>query len=122
MLADLELARLDAGVVDAKQGVDVVHGLGAHVCELLDLGGDVLDLVVGEREAELLDTALDRVPAREPVPDRDVARETEVLRLKDLIGRRVVEDGFSVDAGLVGEGTVAAAFRALCQQTESVYL
>ena len=43
-VAHLELAGEDAGVVDTQEGVDVVHGLRAHVGELLDLGGCVLDL------------------------------------------------------------------------------
>ena len=63
MLADLELAGLDAGVVDAKQGVDVVHRLGANVRKLLDLGGGVLDLIVVQLESELFDARLDGVPA-----------------------------------------------------------
>ena len=69
LLAAGELAALDARVVDAKEGVDVVHGLRSHVGELLDLGGDVLDLVVIEREAELLDTGLDGVPAGQAVSE-----------------------------------------------------
>jgi hypothetical protein len=41
-------------------------------------------------------------------PNGDVARETEVLGLEDLIGRRVIEDRLSVDTGLVRECAVAA--------------
>ena len=44
LLADGELARLDARMVHTKKCVDVVHRLRAYVCELLDLSGDVLDL------------------------------------------------------------------------------
>lgn len=109
LLADRELATLDTGVVHAQDGVDVVEALSADVRELLDLRGDVLDLVVRERERELLNTRLDGVPACEAMPDRDVAGEAEVLGLEDLVGRWVVEDGFGVDTGLVGEGTVAAS-------------
>ena len=64
LLAHGELARLDAGVVHAQERVDVVHRLRAHVRELLDLGRRVLDLLICELEAELLDTRLDGVPAR----------------------------------------------------------
>ena len=106
-LARGELAGLDARVVDTQERVDVVHRLRADVRELLDLGGDVLDLLVGELEAELLDTALDGVPAGEAVADRDVAGEAEVLGLEDLVGRGVVEDGLGVDTSLVGERAVA---------------
>ena len=111
LLAHGELARLDARVVHAQERVDVVHRLRAHVRELLDLRGDVLDLLVGELQAELLDAALDRVPAREPVPDRDVAREAEVLGLEDLIGRRVIENGLGVNTSLVRESTVTAIMK-----------
>ena len=83
MLADLELARLDAGVVHAKQGVDVVHRLGAHVCELLDLRGHVLDLIVREREVELFDTRLDGVPAGQTVTNEEKrVNETVDLAMK----------------------------------------
>lgn len=64
------------------------------------------NLLVSELETELLDTALDRVPARETVADGDIAGETEVLRLEDLVGGGVVEDGLGVDTSLVGEGAV----------------
>ena len=42
------------------------------------------------------------------VPNRDVASETEVLGLEDLVGARVVQDGLGVDAGLVRERAVPA--------------
>lgn len=107
LLADCELAALNAGVVHAEERVDVVHGLRAHVRELLDLRRRVLDLLVGEREAELLDARLDRVPAGEAVPDGDVAREAEVLWLEDLVCAWVVEDRLGVDAGFVRERAIA---------------
>ena len=44
LLADGELAGLDARVVHAQQRVDVIHRLRAHVRELLDLRRRVLDL------------------------------------------------------------------------------
>lgn len=55
LLSDLESAGLDARMVYTQQRVNVVHGLRAHVGELLDLGRGVLDLVVGEFEPKLLD-------------------------------------------------------------------
>lgn len=73
-------------MVDTQERVDVIHGLCADIGEFLDLGCGVLDLcrtgqastcipgredwpylVVSELEAELFDTALDSVPASEPV-------------------------------------------------------
>ena len=65
------------------------------------------DLLVGELEAKLLNTALDGVPAGQTVTDGDVASETEVLGLEDLVRRRVVEDRLGVDARLVRERAVA---------------
>ena len=44
LLASDKFAGLDARVIDTEERVDVVHRLGADVRELLDLGGDVLDL------------------------------------------------------------------------------
>ena len=111
-VADRELAAHDARVVHAQDGVDVLHALCADIGKILDLRRRVLDLVVRHLQAELLHPRLDRVPAGQPVatrararvsngmcgeeaetgdaPDRDVARETEILGLEDLIGRGVV--------------------------------
>lgn len=55
---------------DSENGVDIVHGLCPDVGELLDLLRNILDLVVGEDELELLHSRLDLF-----------ARETSVLRL-----------------------------------------
>jgi hypothetical protein len=123
LLTASKLAALNARMVDTKEGIDVVHGLRSDVGELLDLSGDVLDLVIVEGKAKLFDTRLDGVPTRQTVtvngglkggdfergkyaPNRDVAGKTEVLRLEDLVRAGVVEDGLGVDASLVGEGTV----------------
>jgi hypothetical protein len=94
-------------MIYAQQRVDVVHRLGAHVGELLDLGRGILDLLVGELEAELLDARLDGVPAGQAVANGYVAREAKVLWLEDLVCRRVVKDRFGVDTGLVRERDVA---------------
>lgn len=66
-------------------------------------------LLVGKLESELLHTTLDSVPAREPVSDRHISRETEILRLQDLIGGRVVQNSLGVNTGLVRERTIPAA-------------
>ena len=49
LLAHGELARLDARVVHTQERVDVVHRLRAHVRELLDLRGCILDLDYGDK-------------------------------------------------------------------------
>ena len=108
-LSDLEGARLDTRMVHAQERIDVVHGLCAHVGELLDLGRGVLDLLVGEFEPELLDARLDGVPAGQAVSDGHVACEAKVLWLENLVRGRVVEDRFGVNAGLVRECDVATA-------------
>ena len=99
--------------------------MGTDVSKLLDLGGSILDLIgktsqlfclglgqagtnliISELQAQLLDTALDSIPASETVTDRDVSGETKVFWLEDLIGRGVVQDGLGVDTSLVGERTI----------------
>ena len=99
--------------------------MGTDVSKLLDLGGSILDLIgktsqlfclglgqagtnliISELQAQLLDTALDSIPASQPVSDRHIPRKAKVLWLENLIGRRVIEDGLSVNTGLVGERTV----------------
>lgn len=67
LLASHELAALDTRVIDTEEGVDVVHGLCPDVGKLLDLGGDILDLVVAQREAELLYARFDGVPTGQTV-------------------------------------------------------
>ena len=67
LLSNGKLARLDTGVIDAQKRVYVVHGLCPDVGELLDLGSGILDLLVGQLQAQLLDTGLDRIPASQTV-------------------------------------------------------
>jgi hypothetical protein len=43
------------------------------------------------------------------VTNGNIPSKTEVLRLKDLVRRGVVENSFGMNTGLVREGTVAAA-------------
>ena len=103
LLSNLESARLDARMVHAKQRVDVVHGLCAHIGELLDLSRGVLDLFVGECETKLFDARLDGVPTGQTMPDGHVAGEAKVLWLEDLVGRGVIKDRLGVDPSLVRE-------------------
>lgn len=98
-----------ARMVYTQQRVDVVHGLGADVGELLDLGRSILDLLVGEFEPELLDARLDGIPTGQAMPDGHIAREPEVFWSEDLVGRRVVEDRFGVNSSLVRECDIATA-------------
>ena len=98
--------------------------MGTNVSKLLDLGSSILDLeregqlfgvglgqastnlIISELQAQLLDTALDSIPASETVTNRNISGETKVFRLENLIGRGVVQDGLGVDTGLVGERTI----------------
>jgi len=58
---------------------------------------------IGEGQAQLVRARADRIPAGEPVRNRDVARQAEVMRVKGLVGLRRIEDSLGMDAGLVGE-------------------
>ena len=84
--------------------IGVVDGDGADIGKGLDLGSALLDLVVGHLETKLANTGLDSVPAGQARGEVDVAGETEVGRVENLVGAGVVEDGLGVDTGLVGEG------------------
>lgn len=66
------------------------------------------DLLIRKSEAELLYTALDGVPASKSVTDGDIASQSEIFRLEDLVCRRVVQNSFSVNTGLVRECAVTA--------------
>ena len=90
-----------------QQVVHVVQGQRPFVGQRLDVLRQRLDLVVGQRQAQLVGAGLDRVPAGQAVGDRDVARQAEVVRIERLVGLRRVEDRLGVDAGLVGEGAEA---------------
>ena len=130
-LADLERTRLDGGVVDTKDHVDILHRLRSDIGKLLDLGSGVLNLFVAHVQVELLDSALDRVPSSQSVtvisatlgtttspaiaaekssknshsPDRNISGHTKVGGVEDLIGGWVGQDGLGVDTSLMGEGT-----------------
>lgn len=103
LLSDLEFTGVDGGVVDTQDGVDVFHTLGLDVCELLDLGGSVLDLLVGHVEVELFHSRLDGVPSCQSMTDRDVSGHAEIRRVEDLVCGRVGEDRLGMDTCLVGE-------------------
>lgn len=78
LLAQQELATLNARVIDTENSVHVIKRLCAHVCELLDLRGDVLDLVVCESQVKLLYTRLDGVPSSQTVPENGM--NMDILR------------------------------------------
>jgi hypothetical protein len=100
-------------MVHTQYSVNVLHALSAHVCEFLDLGRRIFDLLVSQCELELLNTALDGVPPGQAVPNGDVASETKVLGLQDLVCAGVVENCLGVDTGLVGKRTISAKTRRL---------
>lgn len=64
-------------------------------------------MVIRHDQAELLYSRLDGVPARQARREVDVASQTEIGRVENLVCAGVVEDGLGVDAGLVGEGAEA---------------
>lgn len=86
-LAQLEVTRLNVAVVYTQDRVDVLDALLSHVTHVLDANGDLLDLVVGQRQAKLFNTGLDGVPASQSRANVDVAGKTKVRRLEDLVGR-----------------------------------
>ena len=63
LLSNSKLARLDAGMVDPQERIDIIHGLCADVGKFLDLGCGILDLIVSELETKLLNSGLDSIPA-----------------------------------------------------------
>ena len=68
------------------------------------------DLIVGKLQTELLNTALDSIPASETVTDRNITSETEIFGLEDLVCRGVVQDSLGVNTGLMGESTVTTGY------------
>jgi len=64
----VKLAADDAAVIHAQHSVNVFHTLRANISELLDLGRRVFDLVVRKVQRELLNAALNGVPASQTVP------------------------------------------------------
>lgn len=75
-----------------------------NISKLLDLGCALLALGIGHVKVELLYSALDGVPASQPRRKVDIASDTEVGRVDDLVCARVVENSLGVDTSLVGEG------------------
>lgn len=60
----------------------------ANVSEGLDLVGGLLHLIVRKRQAELLRSVLDGIPAREAVSNRDVSGHAKVCGVQNLEKRR----------------------------------
>lgn len=67
----------------------------------------LLDLLIRHAQAELANSRLDGVPARQARSEVDVAGQTKVCGVEDLVCARIVEDGLGVDTGLVREGAEA---------------
>ena len=99
--------RLVAVRPQPQQLVHVVEVQQPFVGQHLDVLGQCLDLLVGQLQAELLGTRLDRVPPGQAVGDRDVAGQAEVMRIERLIGLGRIQDGLGVDACLMCERAVA---------------
>ena len=64
-------------------------------------------MVIRHGQAELADSCLDGVPARQTRGEVDVARQAKVGGVENLVCAGIVENGLGVDAGLVGEGAEA---------------
>ncbi|KAH3668641.1 hypothetical protein OGAPHI_002395 [Ogataea philodendri] len=94
----------DVRVVLFDDRVHILDVERSHITHLLDLVGDLLDLVVRQVEVQLLDSALDSVPSRQSVGKVDVSGESEIFRIQDLVGGWVGQDSLGVNTGLVGEG------------------
>lgn len=116
-LSNVQHTTRNRRVVHTQYSVNVFHTLGSDVRELLDLGCRVLDLLIGKSELELLNTALDGVPAGETVSDGDVSGQTKVLGPQDLVGAGVVENRLGVDTGLVRKRTISAGNTGLLDKT-----
>lgn len=81
-----QLSRLQGQVEAADDGVGIIDSNRPYISQCLDLGGTVLDLLVGHSEAQLLHTSLDSVPACQTGCEVDVAGEAEVGGVQDLVG------------------------------------
>ena len=98
---------MQSQVEAADNRIGVVNGDWPDVSQRLDLGRHLLDLVIRHDQAELPNSCLDRVPARQPRGKVDVARQTEIGGVENLVCAGVIENGLSVDTGLVGKGAEA---------------
>ncbi|RUS27704.1 hypothetical protein BC938DRAFT_482861 [Jimgerdemannia flammicorona] len=94
-------------VILPKQGIDIIQTQRPNVCELFNLSGNGLGVVIGQIEVELLDAVLNSVPTSKTMTNADVTCHTEVFRFEDLVGGGIVEDGLGMDAGFMGEGAIA---------------
>jgi hypothetical protein len=62
-----------------EKGVDFFDTERLDISKLLDAGSHLLDFIVGEGNAELLDTVLDGIPASESVSNRDIASHSTIF-------------------------------------------
>lgn len=92
----LELELLDSGLDGVPSGETVTTGEQGEGEEGIGVSrGREGDGGRGEERKE----------RRRDAPNRDVSSHTEILRVENLVGGRVVEDRLGVDTSLVGEGT-----------------
>lgn len=62
--------------------------------------GDLFDLFIRETKFKLIRARFNSIPAGESRANMNVARLSEICRIKDFIGRRICKDRFGVDTSL----------------------
>lgn len=73
-------------------GIGVVKTQLAHIGNGLDLKRALLVLVIRHVDAELLASALDSIPAGQAAREVNIAGETEVSGVENLIGSGIFEN------------------------------
>ena len=93
-------------VLDQRLDV-LVEDVLLAVGEILEAAEGVLEGVVAELEAELVQLLAEGVAAGMLAHDQRGRLHADVLGPHDLVGLRVLEHAVLVDAGFVGEGVLA---------------
>lgn len=90
--------------MNEKGNIHIVNVQRPNISQSLNVSRALLALRIGHVQVQLLNSALDGIPAGQTRGEVDVSSETKIGGVDDFIGTRIREDGLGVDTSLVGEG------------------
>jgi hypothetical protein len=88
---DIHLATMNVEVEASNDRIRVIDSNRPHIGKRLDLGGDLLALLIRQIEAQLAYTCLDRVPAGQSRCEVHVSGQSKIVRVEDLVRGWIVE-------------------------------
>jgi hypothetical protein len=88
-----------------QKNIHIINVQWPDIGQLFDLGRAFLALSISQVQAQLLNSALDGIPAGQPGCEMDISGDSEIGRIDDFVGAWVRQDGLGMNTSLMGEGT-----------------